>query len=58
MSEWKVSLDAIGIALIDSQDMNYSAKLQKINKTMIAKRQLQHQELLAMKHNRLLVGKH
>jgi hypothetical protein len=50
-------MDAIGIALLDSQDMNYSAKLQKINKIAIAKRQLNQQELNAMKHNRVLVGR-
>jgi hypothetical protein len=38
MFEWKVLTDAIGIALLDSQNMNYSAKLQKINKIVIAKR--------------------
>jgi hypothetical protein len=31
-------MDAIGIAFLDSQDMNYSSKLQKINKIVIAKR--------------------
>jgi hypothetical protein len=56
MSEWKVLTDAIGIALLDSQDMDYSVKLQK-DKTMIAKRQLHQQELLALKHNRVLVGR-
>jgi hypothetical protein len=29
MSEWKVSMDAIGIALLDSQDMDYNVRLQK-----------------------------
>jgi hypothetical protein len=29
MSEWKVSMDAIGIALLDSQDMYYNVSLQK-----------------------------
>jgi hypothetical protein len=29
MYEWKVSMDAIGIALLDSQDMAYNVRLQK-----------------------------
>jgi hypothetical protein len=29
MSEWKVSMDAIGIALLDSQDIDYNVRLQK-----------------------------
>jgi hypothetical protein len=29
MSEWKVSMEAIRIALLDSQDMYYSVRLQK-----------------------------
>jgi hypothetical protein len=29
MYEWKVSMDAIGIALLDSQDMGYNVGLQK-----------------------------
>jgi hypothetical protein len=45
MFEWKVLTDAIGIALLDSQDMDYSVKFQK-GKTVIAKRQLHQQELL------------
>jgi hypothetical protein len=49
MSEWKVSMDAIGIALLDSHDMGYNVRLQKISKIVIAKRQLQYQELIAMK---------
>jgi hypothetical protein len=57
MSEWKVSTDAIGIALLDSQDMDYNVSLQKISKIAIAKRQLHQQELIAMKHNRVLVGR-
>jgi hypothetical protein len=57
MSEWKVLTDAIGIALLDSQDMDYSVKLQKISKIAIAKRQLQQQEFLAMKQNRVLDGR-
>jgi hypothetical protein len=59
MSEWKVSMDAIGIALLDSQDMDYSVKLQKLNKIAIAtaKRQLHQQELIAMKRNRVPVGR-
>jgi hypothetical protein len=57
MSEWKVLTDAIGIALLDSQKMYYSVKLQKISKIAIAKRQLHQHELIAMKHNRVLVGR-
>jgi hypothetical protein len=56
MSKWKVLTDAIGIALLDSQDMDYSVKLQK-NQTVIAKRQLHQHDLLALKHNRVLVGR-
>jgi hypothetical protein len=29
ISEWKVSMDAIGITLLDSQDIDYNVKLQK-----------------------------
>jgi hypothetical protein len=29
MYEWKVSMDAIGIALLDYQDMAYNVRLQK-----------------------------
>jgi hypothetical protein len=54
MYEWKVSMDAIGTALLDSQDMGYNVSLQKY-KILIAKRQLHQQELIAMKHNRVLV---
>jgi hypothetical protein len=37
--------------LSDSQDMDYSVKLQKISKIAIAQRQLHQQEIIAMKHN-------
>jgi hypothetical protein len=29
MYEWKVSMDAIGTALLDSQDRGYNVRLQK-----------------------------
>jgi hypothetical protein len=29
ISEWKVSMDAIGMTLLDSQDIDYNVKLQK-----------------------------
>jgi hypothetical protein len=37
--------------------MDYSVTFQKNKKIAIAKRQLQQQELIAMKHNWLLVGR-
>jgi hypothetical protein len=40
MSEWEVSMEAIRIALLDSQDMYYSVRLQKISKIALAQRQL------------------
>jgi hypothetical protein len=56
MSEWKVSMDVREVMLLDSQDMDYSVKFQKeISKIVLAKRQLHQHELIAMKHNRLLV---
>jgi hypothetical protein len=57
MYEWKVSMDTIGIALLDSQDMATMSVSKKISKIAIAKRQLHQQELIAMKHNRVLVGR-
>jgi hypothetical protein len=47
MSEWKVSMNVREIRLLDSQDMDYSVKLQKLNKITIAtaKRQLHQHEL-------------
>jgi hypothetical protein len=57
ISEGKVSIDAIGIALLDSQDMYYSVTFQKNKKIAIAKRQLHQQELIVMKHNRVLDGR-
>jgi hypothetical protein len=50
-------MDAIGIALLDSQDMATMSVSKKIGKIAIAKRQLQQQKLLAMKHNWVLVGR-
>jgi hypothetical protein len=38
MSEWKVSGDAREVRLLDSQDMDYIVKFQKISKIVIAKR--------------------
>jgi hypothetical protein len=40
------------VRLLDSQDIDYSVKLQKLNKIAIAtaKRQLHQQELITMKH--------
>jgi hypothetical protein len=51
--------DVREIRLLDSQDMDYSVKLQKLNKIVIAtaKRQLHQHELIAMKHNRVLIGR-
>jgi hypothetical protein len=57
MSEWKVSMDAIGITLLDSQDMATMQSSEKISKIVIAQRQLHQKEIIAMKHNRVLIGK-
>jgi hypothetical protein len=50
-------MDAIEIALLDSQDMATMSSSKKISKIAIAKRQLQQQEFIAMKRNRVLVGR-
>jgi hypothetical protein len=39
MSEWKVLTDVGEVMLLDSQDIDYCVKLQKISKIAIAKRQ-------------------
>jgi hypothetical protein len=58
MSEWKVSMNVREVMLLDSQDMDYNVELQKDKQDCDCQQtNLQQWELIAMKHNRVLVGR-
>jgi hypothetical protein len=59
MSEWKVSTDVEEVMLLDSQDIDYQCRAPKRQvRLRLPKDNLQQQELIAMKHKRVLVVKH